>query len=151
MMVHLKILPMSDSGEGSPSTDPDIQTGETNDVKPVNSKNPVLKPKRKRKPKNKTSEQACSSRSFSGDKIPAEFQTPLTRQHSSERETNKKPAKIQTPLSRDTLSGQEPHPDYVKKGPLITEDMFNKWSPDLLGLPGRPQRTTRNPNPQYTD
>ena len=27
--------------------------------------------------------------------------------------------------------------------------MFNKWTPDLLGIPQRPVRATRNPNPVY--
>ena len=48
-------------------------------------------------------------------------------------------------------SSREPHPDYVKKGPLITQEMYNKWTPDLLGIPPstRPVRSTRNQNPQY--
>ena len=44
-----------------------------------------------------------------------------------------------------------PHPDYVKKGPLITDEMFSKWTPELLNLPSRPVRSTRNPNPVYVD
>ena len=45
-----------------------------------------------------------------------------------------------------------PHPDYVAKGPLITQQMFDKWTPDLFDIPNpssRPVRTTRNPNPNY--
>ena len=52
----------------------------------------------------------------------------------------------------DTLSGNAPHPDYVKKGPVITTAMFNKWTPDLFGIPPnqvRPIRSTRNTNPKY--
>ena len=60
--------------------------------------------------------------------------------------------KIQT--SFNTLSGKPPHPDYIRRGPLITEEMFNKWTPELLGIDPkttRPTRTTRNPNPRYVD
>ena len=60
------------------------------------------------------------------------------------------PAKIQKTF--ETLSGREPHPDYLKKGPLITTEMFNKWTPDMLGVPStRPVRTTRNQNPKYAE
>ena len=49
---------------------------------------------------------------------------------------------------------RSPHPEYLKKGPLITEEMFNKanW-PDILQIPssGRPVRSSRNPNPAYVD
>ena len=64
--------------------------------------------------------------------------------------TSSKPAKIQTE-STDTLTGRQPHPNYVKKGPVITDEMFQKWTPDLLGLPDRPVRTTRNKSPKYVD
>ena len=56
--------------------------------------------------------------------------------------------------SHNTLSGLPPHPDYVKKGPLITEEMFENanW-PKILQIPSRDQpiRSTRNPNPSYVD
>ena len=62
----------------------------------------------------------------------------------------RKGAKIQTssaePVGK-TLSGKPPHPNYVKKGPIITTEMFNKWTPDML----RPVRSTRNPNPMYVE
>ena len=32
-------------------------------------------------------------------------------------------------------SSSNPHPDYIKKGPLFTQEMFDKWTPDLLGIP----------------
>ena len=70
-----------------------------------------------------------------------------------------KPAKIQT--SFETLCGKAPLSDYIKKGPIFTREMFDKWSPELLGLPEtsidteatsrRPVRSTRNPNPNYVD
>ena len=44
-----------------------------------------------------------------------------------------------------------PHPEYIKKGPIITDTMFSKWTPELLNLPSRPVRSTRNPNPVYVD
>ena len=52
-----------------------------------------------------------------------------------------------------SLNGSAPHPNYVAKGPLITRDMFDKWTPELLNLPGinRPVRSTRNPAPKYVD
>ena len=50
-----------------------------------------------------------------------------------------------------TLSGNKPHPEYLKKGPLITDQMYHEadW-PTILDI-GRPKRSTRNPNPQYID
>ena len=60
------------------------------------------------------------------------------------------PAKIQNG-NFDTLSGRRPHPDYLKKGPVITDEMFQKWTPDLLNLPRRPVRATRNQSPKYVD
>ena len=64
--------------------------------------------------------------------------------------------KIQNELtsSAEPLSGRQPHPNYLRKGPVITREMFDKWSPDLLGLPvvpDRPVRSTRNQNPSYVD
>ena len=56
---------------------------------------------------------------------------------------------IQTDF-HETLSGRPPHPDYLAKGPIISREMYDKWTPDLLG-PNRPIRSTRNPNPQYVD
>ena len=61
------------------------------------------------------------------------------------------PAKIQTRLTNETLTGKAPHPEYLKKGPIITQSMFQRWTPDLLDIPARPVRQTRNPNPQYVD
>ena len=64
-------------------------------------------------------------------------------------------AKIQTSdqAKYETLSGNKPHPDYLVKGPIITGQMFEKWSPDMLGPsePARPVRSTRNPCPKYVD
>ena len=56
----------------------------------------------------------------------------------------------------ETLSGERPHPDYLAKGPIISREMFNKWSPDVFRAAGspdfmRPRRSTRNPNPNYKD
>ena len=71
----------------------------------------------------------------------------------------KEAAKIQT---GETLT-KNPHPDYLAKGPLITQQMFDKadW-PKILNIPeatspitndetksSRPIRQTRNPNPKY--
>ena len=53
--------------------------------------------------------------------------------------------------SFETLSGTQPHPNYLKKGPVITNEMFDKWTPDLLGIQPRPVRSTRNPQPKYID
>ena len=51
----------------------------------------------------------------------------------------------------ETSNRKQPHPDYLAKGPLITNEMFDKWTPDLLNIPTRPVRATRNPNPRYVD
>ena len=64
-------------------------------------------------------------------------------------------AKIQNEYF-ETIGGRRPHPDYLAKGPVITRDMFNKWTPDMLGSSSsssssRPVRKTRNPNPNYVD
>ena len=65
-----------------------------------------------------------------------------------ERAKNESPVADPLPDNRP-----QPHPDYIKKGPIITRQMFDKWTPDLLGLPasGRPIRATRNPAPNYVD
>ena len=34
-----------------------------------------------------------------------------------------------------TISGKQPHPNYAKKGPIITEEMFQKWAPDHFNIP----------------
>ena len=67
---------------------------------------------------------------------------------------SRKTAKIQTHY--ETLSGRAPHPDYLKKGPVITRQMFDQWSPDTFAAAGsslsvRPVRKTRNQAPQYVD
>ena len=66
--------------------------------------------------------------------------------------TNDVSEKIQTAF--DTLSGKPPHPDYIKKGPIITNQMFDdaNW-PQILKIPesSRPIRASRNPNPRYVD
>ena len=60
------------------------------------------------------------------------------------------------------------HPNYVKLGPLITEEMLNEWPQEHLGLhpssatssppstssppvSSRPVRSSRNPAPRYVD
>ena len=56
-------------------------------------------------------------------------------------------AKIQT---YNTLSGLPPHPDYLKKGPIVTDQMYSKLPEVLRDFNNqRPVRSTRNPNPQY--
>ena len=64
-------------------------------------------------------------------------------------------AKIQTQEYYETLSGKRPHPNYLKRGPIFTKEMWDKWTPDLLGIPSstsnRPTRSTRNKNPKYVD
>ena len=50
-----------------------------------------------------------------------------------------KPAKI-----------QKPNP----KGPIITKEMYDKWSPEMfdeLSVRRNPSRSTRNANPMYID
>ena len=82
---------------------------------------------------------------------PVEPDPKPTNSSGKDKEVNKpKGAKIQTPETMST----NPHPNYIAKGPLVTEQMFNQanW-PKILGLPpaSRPVRTTRNPNPVYID
>ena len=66
-------------------------------------------------------------------------------------------AKIQTAdqaPNGESLSVKSPHPNYVRKGPIITNEMFSKWSPDMLeasGTNARPVRSTRNKNPKYVE
>ena len=64
-------------------------------------------------------------------------------------------AKIQTDRF-ETLSGKAPHPEYLKKGPIITRQMFDNWTPDIFADAGssmsvRPVRRTRNQAPRYVD
>ena len=49
-------------------------------------------------------------------------------------------------------SSKSPHPDYLRKGPLITDRMFDDadW-PKILNIPQRPRRSTRNPSPNYVE
>ena len=50
--------------------------------------------------------------------------------------------------------GRVVHPDYYVKGPVISKAMYDKWTPDMLGIPpssARPVRSTRNPAPKYVD
>ena len=63
--------------------------------------------------------------------------------------TNNKPSPVDTQY--ETLTGKKPHPGYLEKGPLITTEMFNKFTPDIFEELRRPVRSTRNPNPQYVD
>ena len=56
----------------------------------------------------------------------------------------------------ETMSGKRPHPAYLEKGPVITREAFDKWSPEVFRAAGspdftRPQRSTRNPSPKYKD
>ena len=90
---------------------------------------------------------------MNSNSVPDPSSPPTSKQLTcpSQNVNKKSPAKIQT---CDTLSDKAPHPDYVKKGPIITDDMFQKWSPELLGIPSksnRPVRSTRNPEPRYVD
>ena len=61
---------------------------------------------------------------------------------------------IDPPEPSETLSGAQPHPGYLEKGPLVTKEMFDNadW-PKILKIPNpsRPVRATRNANPQYID
>ena len=59
------------------------------------------------------------------------------------------------PKTQPFSSSKKPHPEYIKKGPLITEKMFDSadW-PKILDIPKetpptRPIRSTRNPEPNY--
>ena len=57
-----------------------------------------------------------------------------------------------TPADHSETLTPNPHPEYLRKGPLITTEMFQKWTPDMLETShSRPVRKTRNPNPYYVD
>ena len=55
----------------------------------------------------------------------------------------------------DPDSGRQVHPDYVSKGPVITTQMFDQWTPEVFKAASpdvgakRPVRSTRNANPMY--
>ena len=57
----------------------------------------------------------------------------------------------------DPESGRQVHPAYLQKGPLITKQMLDNWSPDISNASSnftntmRPVRSTRNNNPVYID
>ena len=75
----------------------------------------------------------------------AAVELPLADESSRSNQNNGKRGNIQTPV-HDTLSGRAPHPDYVAKGPVITREMFNKWTPDLLNIPSTPSPSTSSPS-----
>ena len=54
---------------------------------------------------------------------------------------------------RRDSSTKDSSPENNAKGPLITKQMFDKWTPDLLGITpsNRSVRSTRNPAPRYVD
>ena len=135
---------------------------------------PGQRPKLGRPPKapDKISEAGTNDRSSSIDDpnstdAPAESKQRKRRNRSHQRGANNRavnhetslpevPQQSSTPAERGKIqmsdsSRPDPHPEYIRKGPLITDSMFNKWSPDMLGLPNRPVRSTRNKNPQYID
>ena len=60
----------------------------------------------------------------------------------SRRPHQPKPQESHKPLSKG-----QPHPGYLEKGPLITEDMFNKanW-PEILDIP-KSSKPTQNQGP----
>ena len=84
--------------------------------------------------------------------IPSATSQSHSPRSNSPTKTNNASGKIQTAF--DTLSGKPPHPDYIKKGPIITNQMFDdaNW-PQILNIPesSRPVRASRNPNPRYVD
>ena len=99
--------------------------------------------------------------SSSGNKqtqpVDAENNFRLTDSASGQQQTHATSNQEQRQLASSPPEGgkiqtaKTPHPDYIKKGPLITEQMFREWTPELLNLPPRPVRSTRNPNPVYVD
>ena len=66
-----------------------------------------------------------------------------------------RPAKLVSEPSKEneepyeTLSGRKPHPDYLKRGPIITKEIFDKWRPEYLGLP--PSSDPHPTTPATTD
>ena len=90
------------------------------------------RPQLGRKPKTSSSSSDSSNSSSTQSSAPESSST-------TSKQTSKK--------SLSETMSTNPHPDYLKRGPLITREMFNKWTPELLGI--RPPRSTRNPNPNY--
>ena len=88
---------------------------------------------------------------------PKKKPSPTETTSGSSENSSSSPPSVSTPsadMSLPETTSKTPHPDYIKKGPLITEEMFDNanW-PKILQIPsrGRPIRSTRNPNPSYVD
>ena len=81
--------------------------------------------------------------------LPSDTRTSKTTTSS---EKSSSPSSVKEKSKTSGSSSRSPHPDYIRRGPLITEHMFNQWTPDLLNLPDRrTARSTRNPDPKYID
>ena len=60
------------------------------------------------------------------------------------------PAEPTDPVYYETLGGKKPHPEYLKKGPIFTKEMLDKWPSVFSEIPGRyPKRASRNQHPVY--
>ena len=82
----------------------------------------------------------------STDVTPQQSSSPAERGEFESRITTVPEPDFEPPLSRNV------HPNYFKKGPVITKAMYDKWTPDMLNIPSsRPVRSTRNPAPKYID
>ena len=101
-----------------------------------------------------------NQQSVNNQPITADTRSP-SRPIRARKRKRSKPAKIQTAKQavHDPDTGRNVHPDYLNKGPLITKEMFDKWTPSIVGANGqssfssynRPVRSTRNVNPSYVD
>ena len=118
--------------------------------------------------KNSSEEHASASnvnttdnqQSVNSQPITADTRSP-SRPIRARKRKRSKPAKSQTAKQavHDPDTGRNVHPDYLAKGPLITREMFAKWSPSIISAGGqssfssynRPVRSTRNANPSYVD
>ena len=84
--------------------------------------------------------------------VASNSQNTLSNKQAASSNTNKNgvAAKIQTSVEpvEPTLSGNAPHPDYVEKGPVITQKMYDdcNWS-EIFNNSRYPKRSTRNRNP----
>ena len=86
------------------------------------------------------------------DDLNQSLQPNESKQAAGKQAGQQKGGKIQTASSAGTRS-REPPRQNNDKGPIITREMYDNWTPDLLGIPPstRPVRSTRNPNPKYND
>ena len=87
-----------------------------------------------------------------GNKQPVDDASHIVPDHATSNQECHVPSSSSLPEKGGKIqNARKPHPAYLEKGELFTEEMMDKWTPELLNLPSnsRPVRSTRNPNPNY--